>query len=104
MLPLLVNEPERCLCRVKVEAVSLTRKGRREKEKTVTVSEKRKTNYMFMDTCSMLDKRALYYSNLSTMTYGGKTQETTIIIYNSIYLIQMTDAFFFNLFDYINLP
>lgn len=39
MLPLLVNEPERCLCGVKVEAVSLTRKGRHKGENTVTVSE-----------------------------------------------------------------
>lgn len=72
MLPLLVNEPERCLCGVKVEAVSLTRKGRQERENTVTVRQ-RKTNYMFMHTCSMLDKGGLYYSNLSTMTCRGKT-------------------------------
>lgn len=42
----------------------------------------------------MLDKAGLYYSNLSTMTYGGKTQKAYIILYNSIYFIQMTDAFF----------
>lgn len=41
----------------------------------------------------MLDKAGLYYSNLSTMTWGGKTQEATII--------QMTN--FFYLFEYINL-
>lgn len=38
MLPHLVNEPERCLCGVKVEA-SLTRKGRHERENRVSVSE-----------------------------------------------------------------
>lgn len=68
MLLLLINEPERCLCGVKVEAVSLTRKGRHERENAVTVSVRvRKINYVFVHTCSMLDKGGLYCNNLSTM-------------------------------------
>lgn len=39
MPPLVINEPERCLCGVKVGAVSLTQKGRDKGENTVAVSE-----------------------------------------------------------------
>ena len=47
-----------------------------------------------MHTCSMLGKGGLYYSHLSTMTWGGKTQEATII-HNLMDFIQTTNAFFF---------
>lgn len=53
-----------------------------------------------MHTCSMLGKGGLYYSHLSTMTWGGKTQEATII-HNLMDFIQTTNVFFFYLFDYI---